>query len=134
MAGNEAGIGVVIGAAGFLHGNSMKGSEKAVAHSVRYFSVMSSGNARTVTLSNEDDQDDQKINQSGGATDKSATATDNGNNDKGVVSYWGIQSPKVTKEDGTPWRWNCFMVSLNLQFGFYCKFSCYVFVAHFGVL
>ncbi|OIT30836.1 PREDICTED: ubiquinol oxidase 2, mitochondrial-like [Nicotiana attenuata] len=109
VAGNEAGIGVVTAAAGFLHGNSMKGSEKVVAHWVRYFSVMGPRNASTVALSDKEhnDQDDQKINQSG-ATGRSAAATDSGNN-KGVVSYWGIQSPKVTKEDGTPWRWNCFM-------------------------
>ncbi|KAF5743937.1 ubiquinol oxidase mitochondrial [Tripterygium wilfordii] len=29
----------------------------------------------------------------------------------GVVfsSYWGILRPKVTREDGTEWPWNCFM-------------------------
>lgn len=27
-----------------------------------------------------------------------------------VASYWGLQSPKVTREDGTVWPWNCFMV------------------------
>ncbi|KAK4486292.1 hypothetical protein RD792_008963 [Penstemon davidsonii] len=25
-----------------------------------------------------------------------------------VSSYWGVAPPKVTKEDGSPWRWNCF--------------------------
>ncbi|XWS54505.1 hypothetical protein CRYUN_Cryun10bG0095300 [Craigia yunnanensis] len=24
-------------------------------------------------------------------------------------SYWGISRPKITKEDGTDWPWNCFM-------------------------
>lgn len=24
-------------------------------------------------------------------------------------SYWGIQRPKITREDGSPWPWNCFM-------------------------
>ncbi|XP_075520754.1 ubiquinol oxidase, mitochondrial-like isoform X2 [Primulina tabacum] len=27
----------------------------------------------------------------------------------GVSSYWGITRPKITKEDGTEWVWNCFM-------------------------
>lgn len=27
----------------------------------------------------------------------------------GISSYWGITRPKVTKEDGTEWVWNCFM-------------------------
>ncbi|XVF01570.1 hypothetical protein REPUB_Repub04eG0100400 [Reevesia pubescens] len=25
------------------------------------------------------------------------------------TSYWGISRPKITKEDGTDWPWNCFM-------------------------
>lgn len=25
-------------------------------------------------------------------------------------SYWGISRPKITREDGTEWPWNCFMV------------------------
>jgi ubiquinol oxidase len=27
-----------------------------------------------------------------------------------VSSYWGISRPKITREDGTEWPWNCFMV------------------------
>ena len=27
-----------------------------------------------------------------------------------VSSYWGVSRPKITKEDGTEWPWNCFMV------------------------
>lgn len=27
-----------------------------------------------------------------------------------VSSYWGISRPKITKEDGTVWPWNCFLV------------------------
>ncbi|XP_042430669.1 ubiquinol oxidase 1a, mitochondrial-like [Zingiber officinale] len=27
---------------------------------------------------------------------------------KHVSSYWGIERYKITKEDGTPWRWSCF--------------------------
>lgn len=31
--------------------------------------------------------------------------------EKGIVpsSYWGISRPKITREDGSPWPWNCFM-------------------------
>ncbi|KAK2969194.1 hypothetical protein RJ640_024525 [Escallonia rubra] len=25
-----------------------------------------------------------------------------------IVSYWGVAPPKLTKEDGSPWKWNCF--------------------------
>lgn len=30
-----------------------------------------------------------------------------------VSSYWGITRPKITREDGTEWPWNCFMVILS---------------------
>ncbi|KAJ4829591.1 hypothetical protein Tsubulata_038397 [Turnera subulata] len=26
-----------------------------------------------------------------------------------IESYWGIARPKITREDGTEWPWNCFM-------------------------
>ncbi|CAL9175353.1 ubiquinol oxidase 2, mitochondrial-like [Musa acuminata AAA Group] len=28
---------------------------------------------------------------------------------KAVASYWGIRGSQITKDDGTPWRWSCFM-------------------------
>ncbi|KAL0407974.1 UNVERIFIED_CONTAM: Ubiquinol oxidase 3, mitochondrial [Sesamum radiatum] len=47
--------------------------------------------------------------------EKSAPKLGSGNeneDDRGgkavVSSYWGVAPPKVTKEDGSPWRWNCF--------------------------
>ncbi|KAF3548622.1 hypothetical protein DY000_02004785 [Brassica cretica] len=27
---------------------------------------------------------------------------------KGIASYWGVEPNKITKEDGTEWKWNCF--------------------------
>lgn len=35
--------------------------------------------------------------------------------ENGIVpsSYWGISRPKITREDGSPWPWNCFMVKLS---------------------
>lgn len=44
---------------------------------------------------------------------KQATETagdGNNNEEKRIVSYWGVEAPKVTKEDGTEWRWSCFKV------------------------
>jgi len=34
--------------------------------------------------------------------------------EKSVVesSYWGISRPKIMREDGTEWPWNCFMVRI----------------------
>ncbi|KAK1355875.1 hypothetical protein POM88_049131 [Heracleum sosnowskyi] len=28
-------------------------------------------------------------------------------------SYWGVARPRVTKDDGTEWPWNCFMVQAD---------------------
>lgn len=33
-----------------------------------------------------------------------------GGEEKGVVSYWGVSPSKVSKEDGTEWKWSCFRV------------------------
>ncbi|XP_043813185.1 ubiquinol oxidase, mitochondrial-like isoform X2 [Manihot esculenta] len=30
-------------------------------------------------------------------------------NDAVISSYWGISRPKILREDGTEWPWNCFM-------------------------
>ncbi|CAK7355953.1 unnamed protein product [Dovyalis caffra] len=27
---------------------------------------------------------------------------------KAIVSYWSVAPPKITNEDGTAWKWNCF--------------------------
>ncbi|CAK8578029.1 unnamed protein product [Lathyrus sativus] len=39
-------------------------------------------------------------------SDKESSGT---KNNKVVSSYWGISRPKITREDGTEWPWNCFM-------------------------
>ncbi|KAL3843755.1 hypothetical protein ACJIZ3_001158 [Penstemon smallii] len=40
----------------------------------------------------------------------SAVVTEKRDKDDVIVSsYWGISRPKVTREDGTEWPWNCFM-------------------------
>lgn len=30
--------------------------------------------------------------------------------EKGIVSYWGVPPSRITKEDGTEWKWTCFRV------------------------
>lgn len=37
-----------------------------------------------------------------------------GGDGKAIVSYWGVVPPQFSKEDGSPWRWNCFRVCLKL--------------------
>lgn len=30
-----------------------------------------------------------------------------------IVSYWGVKPMKITKDDGTEWKWSCFRVILQ---------------------
>ncbi|KAL1197541.1 Ubiquinol oxidase 1a [Cardamine amara subsp. amara] len=43
-------------------------------------------------------------------TENESTGGDAGGNkgEKGITSYWGVEPNKITKEDGTDWKWNCF--------------------------
>ncbi|KAL4199411.1 hypothetical protein AMTRI_Chr03g50990 [Amborella trichopoda] len=36
------------------------------------------------------------------------SAGSNGKDEKAVASYWGVPSEKITKDDGTEWKWHCF--------------------------
>lgn len=44
-----------------------------------------------------------------------------GGDEKAIVSYWGVAPPQFTKEDGSPWRWNCFRVCLELYIYIYIE-------------
>ncbi|XAR69202.1 Ubiquinol oxidase [Bertholletia excelsa] len=46
---------------------------------------------------------------SGAAGEKKEKAEDGGDEKAVVSSYWGIAPRKITKGDGSPWKWNCFM-------------------------
>ncbi|MCD7457545.1 Alternative oxidase, mitochondrial precursor [Datura stramonium] len=103
VARNDTGIKVVNGV--------MKGPEKAVVTWIRYFSVMSSRNASTMTLSNkEQNKQDEKVQSDSADTSPIALSSrNNSNNDKGVVvSYWGIQTPK-------PWETYKADLSIDLK-------------------
>ncbi|KAJ7968199.1 Ubiquinol oxidase [Quillaja saponaria] len=43
--------------------------------------------------------------------EKNSLVSEANKRDSSVVasSYWGISKPKITREDGTEWPWNCFM-------------------------
>nr|UHK02568.1 mitochondrial alternative oxidase 1b [Ipomoea batatas] len=100
-AGGEAGIGGVFrgGEAAFLHGNPAKASEEVLVAWMR-FPVM--GSRRMSTVAVGDDKQKEKDEKNGGA------ATTGSRTDSAVVSYWGVDPPKVSKEDGTEWKWQCF--------------------------
>lgn len=65
---------------------------------------------------------------------KERSITEGKKSDKNVVvsSYWGVSKPRITREDGTEWPWNCFMVIVKNSFmsSFNLK-SCVLFVSLF---
>jgi len=64
-------------------------------------------NASTFTANLSDQKDDKNV-------DKTPSSSEGGAGDnkdeKGITSYWGVQPSKITKPDGTEWKWNCFRV------------------------
>ncbi|KAK7252556.1 hypothetical protein RIF29_36595 [Crotalaria pallida] len=61
---------------------------------VRGFSVVRNGS----TLAMQEEKEN-----------RSAAAAGGGNKEeKKLMSYWGVEPSKVTKPDGTEWKWNCF--------------------------
>ncbi|CAA0383312.1 Ubiquinol oxidase 1a [Arabidopsis thaliana] len=66
--------------------------------------------ASTITLGEKTPMKEEDANQK--KTENESTGGDaaGGNNkgDKGIASYWGVEPNKITKEDGSEWKWNCF--------------------------
>ncbi|KAJ0009934.1 hypothetical protein Pint_33281 [Pistacia integerrima] len=46
---------------------------------------------------------------SGGGAEAQVKEKKEEKKDMVMSSYWGISRPKITREDGTEWPWNCFM-------------------------
>ncbi|XP_043693953.1 ubiquinol oxidase 2, mitochondrial-like [Telopea speciosissima] len=51
----------------------------------------------TLTLNKEGEEKEVKTSSAGGEPEE-----------KGITSYWGIAPSKITKGDGTDWKWTCF--------------------------
>lgn len=96
----------VHGGAVSFFGGAPKSAENAAERWMR-FPVLGSRNASTAALSEKKDEE-EKVN--GGSVERSAPAGGDGKDNKGIVSYWGVERAKITKEDGSEWRWNSFMV------------------------
>lgn len=82
--------------AGFFHVNQGKGAERMWVR----FPVMGVRNCSTVALDEKKKMEEKQVEMG------SASGVSGG--DKAIVSYWGVSPAKVTKEDGTEWRWTCF--------------------------
>uniref|UniRef100_A0A7N0V909 Ubiquinol oxidase n=1 Tax=Kalanchoe fedtschenkoi TaxID=63787 RepID=A0A7N0V909_KALFE len=79
-----------------IHGNAMEGRDAAAS---RIGGVRRSSAA---TLA-EKEQQKPKEQVAEGAEASGAVAV------KRITSYWGVPTSTVMKEDGTEWRWRCFM-------------------------
>jgi len=66
----------------------------------------SSNSHSTVALNDEKDHNEQeKLAQTDSV---SAEAEGRDKDNKGIVSYWGVPPSRITKEDGSEWKWTCF--------------------------
>jgi len=83
--------------------NPGKVSEPAGATWIR-LPVMGARNASTVALDAKEQKEEKVETGSAGGV----AAGGGGGDEKAIVSYWGISPGKVTKEDGSEWRWSCF--------------------------
>ncbi|KAL8104187.1 ubiquinol oxidase 2, mitochondrial-like [Apium graveolens] len=61
----------------------------------------------TLKLGEEKEQKEQLV-VTGNNDDASASASASASGNKDVASYWGIMPDQVKKDDGSPWKWNCF--------------------------
>ncbi|XP_052210143.1 ubiquinol oxidase 2, mitochondrial-like [Diospyros lotus] len=84
--------------------NVSKAPERAALTWVRFPVIGARHCSTTVALDHGKDRKEEK--QAAEAPAGGAAA--GGSGEKGVVSYWGISPEKVTREDGSEWRWNCF--------------------------
>lgn len=94
----------LLGGGGMLHGSPVR-SEKVVMTWMRF----PARNATTVALGDKPQEEEKVGAGSGGAA---AGGGASGDNNKAVMSYWGVEPAKITREDGSEWRWNCFRVRL----------------------
>ncbi|CAH9077565.1 unnamed protein product [Cuscuta europaea] len=83
----------------FFTGNPGVTSEEALVTWMR-FPAMGSRRMGTVALGDKQ-QGDKKSEQSTAAASTSPSGGE-------IVSYWGVPPSKISKEDGTEWKWSCF--------------------------
>lgn len=60
----------------------------------------------------------KKTEDNGNQSEKGSSGGKGDQGNKGeqlIVSYWGVKPMKITKDDGTEWKWSCFRVILQNQ-------------------
>lgn len=93
---------------GILTGNKLGGS---VQNSVFWIRAPMLGvrNLGTVAVGEKEQEVKEKEKVVSAAGD-----SENGKDEKRIVSYWGVETPKLSKEDGTEWKWHCFRVCMHV--------------------
>nr|ALI57379.1 mitochondrial alternative oxidase 1 [Daucus carota] len=77
---------------------------KGAAAESEKFPVMGVRWRSSLTLGEKEQVNGSSAAAAGGGDNK----REDGGNKEVVASYWGIKGEEVKKEDGTPWKWNCF--------------------------
>lgn len=86
-------------------------SSQRLRFSGRWWRMMCSTTSKNSTKSSDVRKEDEKL--SGDSVEKME-----GEDEVALSSYWGVSRPKITKEDGSVWPWNSFMVcELFYQYG-----------------
>lgn len=100
-AATEPAIDILMGATDFIQKTPTRVGPRNDLLLLR-FRVMGIHSESTMSLRGEKEQEKQV--QAGSAAGVGPAE------EKAVPSYWGVAPTKVTKEDGSPWKWHCFMV------------------------
>ncbi|XP_058777567.1 ubiquinol oxidase 1, mitochondrial-like [Vicia villosa] len=69
--------------------------------------VLRNGSTLAANLSDQKENNNH-LEKMKSSSQGSAGANGGNKDEKGIMSYWGIQPSKITKQDGTEWKWNCF--------------------------
>ncbi|XP_009627771.1 ubiquinol oxidase, mitochondrial [Nicotiana tomentosiformis] len=85
-------------------------SGKRLGFSGQWWRMMSSASEPPTKKSTSSSTTVRKEDEKGEKTSDASVEKMERKNDQVVVSsYWGVSRPKITREDGSVWPWNCFM-------------------------
>ncbi|PON94660.1 Alternative oxidase [Trema orientale] len=62
----------------------------------------------TVALGDGEHEREKRAESDAVSGSSAAGVSSDNKDEKGVVSYWGVPPSRVTKEDGSEWKWTCF--------------------------
>nr|AOA32902.1 mitochondrial ubiquinol oxidase [Hypericum perforatum] len=88
------------------HATPAKGGNSAVSPWAR--GPILTRSVTTMSLGEKQVKEEAEENKVPSERSTGAGGNKDGGDEKAVVSYWGINPGKITKEDGTVWTWICF--------------------------